>query len=329
MFILQNYSSAVIFCVITMICWGSWANTQKFSSKEWRFELYYWDYGIGVLLSSLLLAFTLGSNGEAGRAFLDDISQADTPSLQSAFVGGVLFNLANILLVAAIGIAGMSVAFPVGIGLALVIGVATNFMDHPTGNVFIISSGVLMIVLAIILNAMAYRDVLGKSKGQKGLILSLIAGSLMGFFYKYVASSMAQNFTAPELGKLSPYTALFMFSTGLLLSNLLLNYLQMKFPFQGKNLSFSDYFSGSLKDHLMGILGGLIWFIGMAFSILASEKAGPALSYGLGQGATLVAALWGIYIWKEFKLANKVTKIKLNLMLILYAFGLAVLILSK
>jgi len=329
MFILQNYSSAVIFCIITMICWGSWANTQKFSSKDWRFELYYWDYGFGVFLSAILLAFTLGSTGVEGRSFLVDLAQADASNLYAAMTGGVLFNLANILLVAAIGIAGMAVAFPVGIGLALVVGVITNYVANPSGNLLIIGLGVLFIVCAIMLNAMAYKDVLGQTKGSKGLILSLIAGLLMGFFYKYVAISMAHNFAQPEVGKLSPYTALFMFSIGLIASNLFLNSLQMRYPFQGKSISFSAYFSGNSKDHAMGLLGGLIWFIGMAFSIVASEKAGPALSYGLGQGATLVAAIWGIFIWKEFKMAKKSTKNKLNWMLVLYAIGLGLLILSK
>ena len=329
MFVLETYTSAIFFCVITMICWGSWANTQKFSSNNWRFELYYWDYGIGVFFSSLLLAFTMGSMGSEGRSFVADMLQADTANLYSAIIGGVLFNVANILLVAAIGIAGMAVAFPVGIGLALVIGVITNYLENPTGNINLISVGVLLIVLAIILNALAYKDVLGSTKGSKGLLLSLFAGALMGFFYKYVAASMASNFAEPEMGKLSPYSALFMFSVGLLGSNFVFNSLQMKFPFQGHSLTFSTYFKGSARDHFMGILGGLIWFIGMAFSIIASEKAGPALSYGLGQGATLVAAIWGIFIWKEFKEAPAKTKLKLNLMLILYALGLALLILSK
>lgn len=329
MYILQSYSSAIIFCVITMICWGSWANTQKFNSKEWRFELYYWDYGLGVFLTAILLAFTLGSTGAEGRSFIDDLSQADQNNLHSAIIGGILFNIANILLVAAIGIAGMAVAFPVGIGLALVVGVVTNYLDNPAGNLSIISMGVLLIVAAIILNALAYKDILGQAKGSKGLILSLVAGSLMGFFYKYVAMSMAQNFAQPEVGKLSPYTALVMFSAGLLASNFVLNFLQMKFPFQGEPIGFSSYFKGSLKDHLLGVFGGLIWFVGMAFSILASEKAGPALSYGLGQGATLVAAIWGIFIWKEFKNAQANTKVKLNLMLVLYALGLGLLMLSK
>ena len=329
MVIIESYSSAVALCIITMLCWGSWANTQKLSSSSWRFELFYWDYSLGILLTSLLLAFTLGSWGEAGRSFLIDIKQGNEASLQSAFLGGIVFNAANILLVAAIGITGMSVAFPVGIGLALVLGVLVTYMDQPTGNPLLLFSGVALITLAILLNAVAYgrRNTGGMS--IKGLLLAIISGSLMGLFYKYVANSMATNFSEPELGKLSPYSALVLFSLGIFASSLLFNTLQMKKPFQGEALSFSRYFSGTLKDHLVGLLGGAIWFIGMAFSILASEKAGTAISYGLGQGATVVAALWGIYIWKEFEGSKASTQKLLNWMLACYVFGLALLIYAK
>ena len=133
MFIPGSYSLAVILCIITMLCWGSWANTQKLASKSWPFPLFYWDYAIGVLLLSLVFAFTLGSWGESGRPFLDDISQADSSTLFSAFLGGVIFNLANLLVVAAIDLAGMAVAFPVGIGIALVLGVLVNYIATPVG----------------------------------------------------------------------------------------------------------------------------------------------------------------------------------------------------
>ena len=134
MTVVESYAAAVVMCVITMFCWGSWANTQKLASKEWRFELFYWDYAIGVLLFALVLAFTLGSTGTAGRSFLADMAQAERGNLISAFVGGVVFNLSNILLVAAIDIAGMAVAFPIGVGLALVLGVITNYLASPVGN---------------------------------------------------------------------------------------------------------------------------------------------------------------------------------------------------
>src|ERR1700710_2468768 len=120
MFIIQSYSIAIVFCIITMLCWGSWANTQKLASKNWRFELFYWDYVIGILLFSILSAFTLGSNGVLGRGFLADLKQADQSNILSALIGGIVFNAANILFSAAIAIAGMAVAFPIGIGIALV-----------------------------------------------------------------------------------------------------------------------------------------------------------------------------------------------------------------
>lgn len=331
MFIVENYGLAIALCVVTMLCWGSWANTTKLTAKTWRFELLYWDYGFGILLTTLILAFTLGSNGTEGRAFIDDIKQADNSSFLSAFAGGVVFNLANILLVAAIGIAGMSVAFPVGIGIALVLGVIVNYISIPQGNPVLIFGGVALIALAIILNARAYQKLQANTSGvsKKGLILSVVSGCLMGLFYKYVADSMVTNFNVPETGKLTPYTALVIFAIGIVISSFVFNTIQMKRPFAGTPLSFGNYFNGKLKDHLVGILGGVIWCGGMSLSIIASGKAGPAVSYGLGQGATVVAALWGIYVWKEFDKAPKGTKPLLNIMLLLYIAGLAMIILSK
>jgi glucose uptake protein len=331
MFIVENYSLAIMLCVITMFCWGSWANTTKLTTKEWRFELFYWDYGFGILLATLLLAFTLGSTGIEGRSFIDDISQANSDSVTSAFIGGVIFNAANILLVVAIAIAGMSVAFPVAIGIALVLGVLVNY-DSSQGDPTLIFGGVALITLAIILNARAYQKLqsnLAEKVSKKGLIISIVSGCLMGLFYKYVAGSMVTDFSIPEVGKLTPYTALVIFAVGVVVSSFVFNTIQMKKPFIGVPVSFSDYFKGKTKDHLIGFLGGAIWCIGMSLSIIASGKAGPAISYGLGQGATVVAAIWGIYIWKEFDNAPKGTKSLLNIMLLLYIAGLALIILSK
>ena len=329
MFIIETYSTAVFLCVITMLCWGSWANTQKLTTSTWRFELFYWDYSLGILLASLLLAFTLGSTGTMGRGFLADVAQAMPEHIQSALIGGVVFNAANILLVAAIGITGMAVAFPVGIGIALVLGVLVNYLDQPSGNPLIIFGGVGLITLAIILNAWAYGKRSSTGMSVKGLLIAVVSGCMMGLFYKYVANSMVLNFSMPEAGKLTPYTALVFFAVGILASSLVFNTIQMYRPFQGAAVSFGDYFRGSLKDHGVGILGGAIWFVGIAFSIIASEKAGTAISYGLGQGATVVAALWGIYIWKEFDGSDAKTQGMLKLMLALYILGLGLLIYAK
>jgi glucose uptake protein len=332
MFIVENYGLAIMLCVVTMLCWGSWANTTKLTSKEWRFELLYWDYGLGILITTIILAFTLGSNGTEGRAFMNDLNQADAANIKSAIIGGVVFNLANILLVAAIGIAGMSVAFPVGIGIALVLGVVINYLGNPQGNPVLIFSGVALIVIAILLNARAYQKLQSNAAtkvSQKGLILSVVSGCLMGLFYKYVADSMVHSFNVPEPGKLTPYTALVFFAIGVVASSFVFNGLQMWRPFAGEPIKISSYFSGKMKDHLVGILGGAIWCVGMSLNIIASGKAGPAVSYGLGQGATVVAAIWGIFVWREFDKANKGTKSMLNIMLLLYIIGLALIIGSK
>ncbi len=330
MFIVESYTLAILLCVVTMICWGSWANTTKLTTQGWRFELFYWDYGFGILIATLLLAFTLGSTGTEGRAFLADFQQADSANLTSAFVGGVIFNIANILLVAAIAIAGMSVAFPVAIGIALILGTVVNYAANPQGNPLLIFGGVTLIAIAIILNARAYQKLQAESRlSAKGLVISVVSGLLMGLFYKYVAVSMAGNFNIPETGKLTPYTALVVFGVGVVASSFVFNTIQMKRPFVGTAISFSRYLSGKTRDHLIGLAGGIIWSIGMSLSILASGKAGPAVSYGLGQGATVVGAIWGIYIWKEFANAPSGTKPLLNGMLVLYIAGLVMLVLSK
>lgn len=331
MFIIESYSTAVILCFVTMLCWGSWANTQKLNSNNWRFELFYWDYVIGIVLFTFLLGATLGSWGEHGRQFFNDLRQASSKNLFSAFIGGVIFNAANILLTAAIAIAGMSVAFPVGIGLALVIGVIVNYLDAPVGNAALLFSGVACVAAAIVMNAYAFRkQASGEQKtSAKGLILSIVSGILMGLFYKYVAASMASDFKLPEIQKLTPYSALYIFSLGILASNFLFNSLLMRVPIAGEPLKATDYLKGTMRNHLVGVIGGCIWCLGMSLSILASEKAGPAISYGLGQGATVVAAIWGIYVWKEFKSASPFVHRLLQFMLALYVIGLFIIILAR
>jgi glucose uptake protein len=331
MFVLQSYPVAVVFCVITMLCWGSWANTQKLAKKGWRFELFYWDYTIGVLLLTIILALTLGSQGSAGRPAIADLQQASSTSIGSALLGGAIFNLANILLVAAIDIAGMSVAFPVGIGIALVLGVVLNYFADPVGNAALLFTGVLLVVLAIILDAVAYRKIPGGAGGvsTKGLVLSVACGVLMGFFYRFVAASMYPNFTQPVPGKMGPYAAVFVFAVGIFLSNFIINTVVMKKPFVGAPVSYSDYFKGTFGTHLTGILGGIIWGVGMSFSIIASGRAGFAISYGLGQGATMIAAFWGVFIWKEFRAAPKSTSALIAAMFGCFLVGLGLIIVAR
>ena len=325
MYIVSSYPFAIFLCFITMLCWGSWGNTQKLAGKTWRYELFYWDYVIGVLLFSLINAFTLGSIGAAGRSFIPDLMQADISNIGSAFLGGVIFNLANILLSAAIAVAGMSVAFPVGIGLALVLGVIINYIGSQKGDPLFLFLGVGLVTLAIIVNALAYKKTASGDQKvtSKGIIISILAGLLMSFFYRFVAASMdLENFESPAVGKMTPYTAAVIFAIGIFLSNFIFNTIVMKKPISGEPTNYKAYFSGKFSIHLVGILGGIIWGIGNSFNLVAAGKAGAAISYGLGQGATLVAALWGVFIWKEFKNSPKGTNSKLAVMFILFLLGI-------
>lgn len=329
MFIVQSYPLAIFFCFVTMLCWGSWGNTQKLAAKTWRYELFYWDYVIGLLLFSLLSAFTLGSFGAEGRSFLDDLMQADGRNLFSAFLGGVVFNASNILLAAAVALCGMSVAFPVGVGLALVLGVLINYFGAAKGDPLFIFLGVALIAAAIVMNGLAYRMArTGKRKlTAKGLLISVAAGTIMAFFYRFVASSMdLDSFTAPAAGKMTPYTAVVVFAAGVFVSNFLFNTIAMKCPVEGTPVRPSEYFGGTFRTHLVGMLGGAIWCLGESFSMIASGKAGAAISYGLGQGATLVSALWGILIWKEFRGAPGASVLCNAGMFVLFLAGLGLLI---
>jgi glucose uptake protein len=286
---------------------------------------------LGVVALALAAAFTLGSSGAEGRSFLPDVRQANLELLASAVLGGVVFNAANILLVAAIDIAGMAVAFPVGIGLALVIGVGVNYWSRPEGSVVLLFSGVGLITAAIILDALAYRRLPGQSKGlsTKGLVLSVLCGLLMGSFYWLVARAMSAKPLVPEAGKLSPYSAVCFFALGVLASNLVFNRIIMAKPFHGPPLNWSDYFQGSAGQHLWGLAGGAIWGVGMLCNVLAAGVASPAVSYGLGQGATMVAAVWGVFVWREFRQASAGVKILLALMFAAYLGGLTLVTTTK
>ncbi len=331
MFIVNSYFLAVVFCFITMLCWGSWGNTQKLAAKTWRYELFYWDYVIGMFLFSLLIAFTMGSFGTEGRHFLADLSQADAANIAWIILGGIVFNASNILLSASVSIAGMSVAFPLGVGLSLVLGTVVNYFGSPKGNPVELFSGVALIVVAIVCNGIASGKMqTGKKSGSgKGILLAAAAGIIMAFFYRFVAKAMdLDNFASPAAGMVTPYTAIVVFSFGVLASNFVFNPIVMRWPFVGERVYMKEYFRGSAKTHLVGMLGGAIWCLGTAFSYIASGKAGAAISYALGQGAPLVAAIWGVFVWKEFRGAGKNVYALLSLMFALFAAGLAFIIMS-
>lgn len=335
MFIVNSYTLAVILCFVTMLCWGSWGNTQKLAAKSWRYELFYWDYVIGMVLFSLLVAFTAGSIGTEGRPFVQDLAQADWSSIGWVLLGAVVFNVSNILLSASTSIAGLSVAFPLGVGLALVMGVLNNIIFHPKGteNVFLLFLGVALVVIAIVCNGVASGKVSNEQRdpaqNRKGIILALLAGIIMSFFSTLVYNGVdLDDFASPAVGKVTPYTAMVIFALGVFLSNFIINTIVMKKPFVGEPVTYGQYFKGSLKTHLVGMLGGSIWCLGTVLSYITAGKAGAAVSYALGQGAPLVAAIWGVFIWKEFKGARKGVYGLLGIMFSFFIAGLALIIIS-
>lgn len=332
MFIVNSYSLAVGLCFITMLCWGSWGNTQKLAAKTWRYELFYWDYVIGILLFSILMGLLPGSIGAHGRSFIPDLMQVSASNFGSAFLGGIIFNASNILLSAAISMAGMAVAFPVGVGLALVLGVFINYFGAPYGDPVTLFMGVGLIVIALVFNGIAYGKMTtdkNKAVAKKGLWIALSAGFLMSFFYRFVAAAVdLNNFESPTPGMATPYTAVFIFALGMLFSNFFFNTFVMKKPFVGEPVTYKAYFKGSLTTHSVGLLGGIIWCLGTSLSYIATGEAGAAISYALGQGATMIAAFWGVFIWKEFKGSTKSVNLLLFLMFLLFTTGLGLIIIA-
>ena len=332
----QTYLAVLCLMILSMICWGSWANTFKLT-KKWRFELFYFDYAIGVVLAAGIFALTFGNLGYDGFTFMDDLQHASLRSDMWGLIAGVVFTLANMLLVAAISVAGMAVAFPIGIGLALVIGVVWNYAINPQGDKLLLFGGMSIIVVAIIVNALAYRGYafqksrqaalegkarqIRKSMGTKGIVLSLAAGVFMGSFYPFLQKGMI-----PEIG-LGPYAISFVFAIGVFFSTFVFNLIFMNLPVEGPPVEISSYFRGSLLNHGIGVFGGMIWTAGLISSLAAaaaegSAKVGPATSYGIGQGATLVSALWGLLVWREFAGADSKVRTLIAVMLILFVSGL-------
>ena len=341
MFYVSNYTFAVVLCVVCMFCWGSWGNTQKLAGKTWRYELFYWDYVIGLLLFSLVAGLTFGSFGEHAKwGFVTNLKDSFGASWLWPLAAGIVFNLSNILLSAAIAVAGMSVAFPVGVGLALVGGTVFNYLIAPDGKPFgLIAAGLALIVVSIVCNALAFKAKAGdraaessSARTAKGLALAIFAGLLMMWFSPLVNKVIDNAFAAeaPAAGKMTAYTAFFVFAIGIFVSNFVWNTIAMRRPVQGEPIldGAKRYFGGSFPTHLVGALGGAIWSLGTLLSFVTAGAASPAIAYALGQGATLVSALWGILIWKEFAGAPKKSAVLNFAMFVLFVSGLAVLIMA-
>lgn len=337
MILIQNYKIAIIFTIISMIFWGSWANTQKIVEKSWRFELFYWDLVLGLLFASLIAAYTLGSMGNIGRSFHEDIAGTDINSIFFAFTGGVFWNIGNILFVAAIAVAGMSVAFPIGGGIAWILGIIINYIlivlagEVPTNKPLVLWVGVPILIVAIILSGQAFKRVASVQKKPtvKGIILSVVAGIFIAFFYGFVVKSLDGQFVSGGTGNLTPFTAIVIFTIGVLVSTILINPIFMRYPIQSKPVKMNLYWRGSFKEHISGFLGGIIWMSGMEFSFMATGATNPAIAYALSNGAPIIAILWGLFVWKEFANAPKGTNKILVLMFGSYIVGLILITVSN
>ena len=322
MFTPQSLTVALLMMITSAICWGSWANTYK-GVKNYRFELFYWDYAIGIFLMSLILAFTMGSTGNDASSFLNNVQSADKANIVSTLVGGAIFNLANLLLVAAIDMAGLAVAFPVSIGIALVVGVVLSYALQPKGNALFLAIGVACALVAVILDGKAYGSLAsaGRSVSRKSIIVCIVSGVLMGLWNPLVAYSATRG------TPLSPYSSVVFLTLGALLSCFIWNIYFMKKPLVGEPVSFRGFFTGPPSGHLLGLLGGVIWGVGTVFNVVAGKVTGFAISYAIGQSAPMVAALWGILAWKEF--AGSGSRAKLYLTLMFIFFGLAILLVAR
>jgi glucose uptake protein len=315
MFTPATFATAMLMMVTSAVCWGSWANTYKLT-KDYRFELFYWDYAFGIVLISLILALTMG--GQEG--FIANVRVADGSNVAFAMIGGFIFNIANLLLVAGIEMAGLAIAFPLAIGIALVEGVVLSYVLQPKGDPVLLSIGVGLAILAVIADGKAYGSLTaGRSAvSRKSIITCVVSGLLMGAFAPFVTRALTAG------RPLSAYSIAVFFTIGALLCCPVVNVYFMKNPLVGEPVDFSGYFKARGVDHLLGLLGGMIWGTGGVFNFVAAGFVGVAISYAIGQSAPMVAALWGVFVWKEFRGANTTAKSYLAAMFALYVLALFV-----
>jgi glucose uptake protein len=335
-----TYPAAVVLLVFALLCLGSWANTQKLSGK-WRFELYYYDYAIGAALFGLAAAFTLGSLNSQELTFQDNLLIASRRAMAYGFGAGMVFNLANMLLLGAMQVSGMSVAFPIAFGLALAIGAVSTYVLNPMSNAILLFAGAILTMIAVVTLAFAHVAHLDAQRQTKtplrpdpraprpprppspgvGIVLSLVSGILMSL-YAPLSDAAREGETA-----LSSYSAVLLFGGGILLSTFLYTPFFLNFPVQGRPVQLWDYLKGTKKQHLWGFLGGILWMAGTlaAYSAASGPKQpGVVVSFALSQAVPMAAVLWGLLAWREFQGATVRVKMLLMAMLVLYAAGIAV-----
>ncbi len=340
MWVPESFPVALVLMVLCATFWGSWANAHK-GTRNYPFQLFYWDYILGVVLCAWVIGLTLGSSGHSGPPFLQNLHDADSSNWLFALVGGAIFNVANLLLVAAIDIAGLAIAFPIAIGIALVEGVVLSYALQPKGNLTYLGIGVVLAIVAVLFDARAYRalargnagaavaagDTAAASPGAEpvkrgasgtGIAVSLISGVLMGGFPPFVTRALTHE---PAL---TPYGVSALFSVGALLCCFVANVYFMKRPIVGSPVPFAGFWRASPRNHLFGLLGGIVWGTGGCFNFIAAGLVGVPISYAIGQSAPLIAAAWGVFVWREFAHAPRSAWIALGWMFVLFVAAISV-----
>jgi glucose uptake protein len=316
-----SFATALLLTILSAVFWGSWANTYK-GVKGYPFELFYWDYMIGVVLCSFVIALTLGSHGASGEPFLANLHLATTSNVAHALIAGMIFNVANLLLVAAVDLSGLAVAFPIAIGIAVVEGVVMSYALQQKGNVIFLGCGIALAVAAVLFDAKAYKTLGSKAVTRKGIVVSVLSGVLMGGFAPFVTRAM--TFGHP----LTPYSVSALFSVGAFLCCFVANVYFMRRPIEGPPVPFAGYWRASSRNHLLGVLGGIVWGLGGCFNFIAAGYVGVPISYAIGQSAPLIAALWGVFIWREFAGAPRKARTALGLMFVFYVVAIGVIALA-
>lgn len=345
----ESYIVAFLLAVLSLVCWGSWANAYKLAGKQ-RFELFYWDYALGIIVAVSVAAFTFGSLGFAGFAFVDDIMNASKHSWAYGMAAGVVFNLGTLLLVAAMSLTGMSLALPVGLGLAVVIAMLLDYIIKPHVNAVLLFSAIAPILAAVVLDVVAYRAISlqrnqeaiksGRTRSTKltaswkGVVLAAIGGLLVG-----LCSPLVDLSRVPETG-MGPYAAVFMFAAGVFASTFVYNLFFMNLPVQGEPVELRHYFRQPKRSHLLPLLGGTVWGAGSVSLFVASSVTtaapavgaepvpllGPATVHAVGLGAAVLSALWGLLVWREFQGAPGRVRTLVALMVVLLLAGFALLV---
>ena len=297
MFLPSSYTAALIIMLFGMFFWGAWPNSYKLT-RNWRFELFYWDYAIGIFLTSIVIGLTLGTFFGNPPTYLMNIAGADRSAWLYAILAGALWNVGNILLVMGVALVGMAVAFPLSIGLALVCGVVGSYVVMPRGNPAVLFAGVAMVFVAVILNSLAYR---AKAVEQKKVVSKngLVACVASGIFFSGFGPLVGKALSTPR--PLGPYGICSFFTFGALLTTVPMMMYIMRHPVEGTRLGLADYRKGTAKEHSAGLLGGFIWGLGTASTFVPAGMVGIALAYAIGQANPLIAALFGVFIWQEFK----------------------------